>query len=100
MKDKDKSDYTPAAQFSEGCRWSSWKGVCEETDTWLFEGNADSPVFDMLVKLHGAFFKEDGIQRGDLEGLRDLMSRRSIYYLPVITLLRHPYSPWWLSIHH
>ena len=100
MKDKDKSDYTPAARFSEGCRWSSWKGVRDEMNPWLFEGDADSAVFEILKKLREASLTQHGIQRGDLEGLLDLMSRRSIYYLPVITLLRHPHSSWRLSIHH
>ena len=99
MKDKDKSNYTPAAQFSEGCQWSSWEGVRDETNTWLFEKDTDSAAFGILVKLRRASFQEDGIQQGDLEGLLELMSRRYIIYTLVTTLLRDPCSPWRLSIY-
>ena len=98
MRDRSNANYTPAAQFSEGCWWSDWKGVREETNPWLFEQDADSAVFEILVKLREASLTEHGIQRGDLEGLRDLMSRTSILYPLVTTLLRDSHSPWRLSI--
>ena len=101
MKDKDKPNYTPAARFSEGCKWSSWEGVCVETNPWLFEKDADSAVFEILVKLREASLTEHGIQPGDLEGLRNLMSRRHILYYPLVTtLLRNSRSSWRLSIYY
>ena len=100
MKDMDKYNYTPAARFSKGCKWSNWEDVLQQTDPWLFERDAAPSVFEMLVKLREASIKEDGIQQEDLVDLQGLMSRMSILSPLMITLLSDCHSQWWISIPH